>query len=96
VNQYQVIKRPIITEKGLTAKDERRTLCFEVHLHATKTEVKEAVQQLFKVKVDSVRTATFAGKMRRRGRSVGFRSDWKKAFVKLKAGEKMIEYGEKA
>lgn len=96
MNQYQVIKRPIITEKGLTAKDERRTLCFEVHLHATKTEVKEAVQQLFKVKVDSVRTATFAGKMRRRGRSVGFRSDWKKAFVKLKAGEKMIEYGEKA
>jgi large subunit ribosomal protein L23 len=96
VNQYQVIKRPIITEKGLTAKDERRTLCFEVHLHATKTEVKEAVQQLFKVKVDSVRTATFPGKFRRRGRAVGFRSDWKKAFVKLKAGEKMIEYGEKA
>ena len=96
MNQYQVIKRPIITEKGLTAKDERRTLCFEVHLHATKTEVKEAVQQLFKVKVESVRTATFLGKMRRRGRAVGFRSDWKKAFVKLKAGEKMIEYGEKA
>ena len=96
MNQYQVIKRPIITEKGLTAKDERRTLCFEVHPQATKTEVKEAVQQLFKVKVDSVRTARFAGKMRRRGRAVGFRSDWKKAFVKLKAGEKMIEYGEKA
>ncbi len=95
MNQNRVIRRPIITEKGLTAKDERRTLCFEVHPDATKTEVKEAVQSLFKVKVESVRTATFAGKLRRRGRMVGFRSDWKKAYVKLKAGEKMIEYGEK-
>ena len=95
MNQYQVIRRPIITEKGLTAKDERRTLCFEVHPSATKTEVKEAVQKLFKVKVESVRTASFLGKLRRRGRMVGFRSDWKKAFVKLQAGEKMIEYGDK-
>ena len=67
-----------------------------MHLKATKTEVKEAVQKLFQVKVESVRTATFAGKQRRRGRMVGYRSDWKKAFVKLKAGEKMIEYAEKA
>jgi len=96
VNLYQVIRRPIITEKGLVDKDERRTLCFEVHPEATKTEVKEAVQSIFKVKVESVRTAAFLGKMRRRGRMVGFKSDWKKAFVKLKAGEKMIEYAEKA
>jgi large subunit ribosomal protein L23 len=96
VNVQQVIRRPIITEKALAAKDERRTLCFEVHPEATKTEVKEAVQKLFQVKVDSVRTATFTGKRRRRGRMVGFRSDWKKAFVKLQAGEKMIEYAEKA
>jgi large subunit ribosomal protein L23 len=96
MNQYEVIRRPIITEKGLTAKDEQRTLCFEVHPSATKTEVKEAVQKLFKVKVEAVRTANFYGKMRRRGRAVGFRSDWKKAYVKLKAGQKMIEYGEKA
>jgi large subunit ribosomal protein L23 len=95
MNLYQVIQRPIITEKGLAAKDERRTLCLEVHPNATKTEVKEAVQTLFKVKVESVRTANFEGKMRRRGRSVGRRSDWKKAYVKLKAGEKMIEYAEK-
>lgn len=95
MNQYQIIRRPIITEKGLTAKDERRTLCFEVHPYATKTEVKEAVQKLFRVKVESVRTANFFGKQRRRGRMVGFRSDWKKAYVKLKAGEKMIEYAEK-
>lgn len=95
MNIYQVIQRPIITEKGLAAKDERRTLCFEVHPAATKTEVKEAVQKLFKVKVDSVRTANFEGKMRRRGRTVGHQPDWKKAYVKLKAGEKMIEYAEK-
>jgi len=96
VNLYQIIQRPIITEKGVAAKDERRTLCFEVAPRATKTEVKEAVQKLFKVKVESVRTANFRGKMRRRGRTIGFRSDWKKAYVKLKAGEKMIEYAEKA
>lgn len=96
MNIYQVISRPIITEKGLAAKDEQRTLCFEVHPDATKTEVKEAVQQLFKVKVESVRTANFPGKERRRGRLVGYQKDWKKAFVKLKSGEKMIEYAEKA
>ena len=95
MNLHHVIQRPIITEKGLVAKDERRTLCFEVHPDATKTEVKEAVQKLFKVKVDAVRTATFGGKMRRRGRMVGFQRDWKKAYVRLKAGEKMIEYAEK-
>ena len=95
MNLEQVIRRPIITEKGMTAKDERRTLCFEVHPDATKTEVKEAVQKLLQVKVDSVRTANFLGKQRRRGRRIGFRSDWKKAYVKLKAGEKMIEYVEK-
>ena len=86
MNAEQVIRRPIITEKGMAAKDERRTLCFEVHPKATKVEVREAVQKLFQVKVESVRTATFTGKQRRRGRMSGFRSDWKKAYVKLKPG----------
>ncbi|OFW34576.1 MAG: 50S ribosomal protein L23 [Acidobacteria bacterium RIFCSPLOWO2_12_FULL_60_22] len=95
MNLNEVVRRPIITEKGLAAKDERRTLCFEVHPNATKTEVKEAVQKLFQVKVESVRTANFFGKQRRRGKTIGFRSDWKKAYVKLRAGEKMIEYTEK-
>ena len=95
MNVHDVIRRPIITEKGLAAKDERRTLCFVVHPDATKTEVKEAVQKLFQVKVESVRTANFIGKQRRRGKRMGYRSDWKKAYVKLKAGEKMIEYVEK-
>ena len=91
---YQVIRRPIITEKGLGVKELQRTVVFEVAQDATKTEIKEAVQRIFKVKVDHVRTAIYHGKLRRRGRSEGFRSDWKKAYVRLAEGEKMIEYAE--
>jgi len=91
---YQIIRRPIITEKGLTAKEDQGTLVFEVAARATKTEVKNAVQSVFKVKVDAVRTANFFGKERRRGKFSGFRPDWKKAYVRLKAGEKMPEYAE--
>jgi large subunit ribosomal protein L23 len=89
---YQIIRRPVITEKGLGVKETEATLVFEVAMRATKTEVRAAVEQIFKVKVDSVRTATFPGKERRRGRFAGFRPDWKKAYVKLKAGQKMPEY----
>jgi len=91
---HQVIRRPIITEKGLGVKETQHTVVFEVAHDATKTEIKEAVQRVFKVKVDHVRTANFHGKLRRRGRSEGFRRDWKKAYVRLKEGEKMIEYAE--
>ena len=91
---YQVIRRPIITEKGLGVKETQHTVVFEVARDATKSEIKEAVQRVFKVKVDHVRTAIFHGKMRRRGRAEGFRRDWKKAYVKLAPGEKMIEYAE--
>jgi large subunit ribosomal protein L23 len=91
---YNVIKRPIITEKGLTLKEKDRTLCFEVDDHASKQQIREAVEQLFKVKVQQVRTMTVPGKMRRRGKYTGYRSDWKKAYVTLREGEKMIEYGE--
>ena len=94
VSTFQIIRRPIITEKGLAVKETLQTVVFEVARTATKTQIKEAVQTIFKVKVDSVRTAQFHGKMRRRGRAEGFRRDWKKAYVKLAAGEKMIEYGE--
>jgi large subunit ribosomal protein L23 len=89
---YQIIRRPVVTEKGHLVKETQRTLVFEVAAKATKTEVKEAVQTIFKVKVDSVRTANFPGKERRRGRFAGYRPDWKKAYVRLKAGEKMPEY----
>jgi len=91
---HQIIRRPIITEKGLGVKETQHTVVFEVAAKATKTEIKEAVQTIFKVKVVAVRTANFYGKFRRRGRAEGYRRDWKKAYVKLAAGEKMIEYAE--
>jgi large subunit ribosomal protein L23 len=91
---YDVIKRPVITEKGLTLKENDRTLCFEVDDKASKQQIQEAVEQLFKVKVQAVRTMIVPGKMRRRGKYMGYRSDWKKAYVTLREGEKMIEYGE--
>jgi large subunit ribosomal protein L23 len=93
-NVFAVVKRPIITEKGLDLKEEKGTLCFEVDVHANKAEVKEAIEKIFKVKVASVRTMSFQGKQRRRGRFVGYKSDWKKAYVRLKPGEKMIDYAE--
>jgi len=91
---YQIIRKPIITEKGLGVKETEATLVFQVAAKATKTEIKEAVQSIFKVKVDSVRTANFVGKERRRGKFTGYRPDWKKAYVRLKAGEKMPEYAQ--
>ncbi|PYT18881.1 MAG: 50S ribosomal protein L23 [Acidobacteria bacterium] len=91
---YEIIKRPIVTEKGVSKKDAERTLCFEVASGANKSEIKNAVQLLFKVKVQEVRTATTAGKLRRRGRFSGYRPDWKKAYVRLKPGEKIPEYAE--
>ena len=94
MNMHEILVRPLVTEKGVTAKDENRTLCFEVHGDANKTQVKKAVEKLFKVKVAEVRTANFEGKMRRRGRFAGYRSDWKKAYVKLKAGEKVPDFAE--
>jgi large subunit ribosomal protein L23 len=94
ISAYQVIHRPIITEKGLAVKETQHTVVFEVAMAATKTQVKEAVQKVFKVKVAGVRTAIYHGKFRRRGRAEGHRRDWKKAYVKLEPGEKMIEYAD--
>ena len=92
--QFSVIVRPVITEKGLTLKEDDRTLCFEVTNEASKKQIQEAIERIFKVKVQRVRTMTVPGKMRRRGRYTGYRPDWKKAYVTLREGEKMIEYGE--
>ena len=94
MNTYHIIRRPLVTEKGVAKKDSEGTLAFEVALAANKTQVKAAVERLFKVKVEEVRTATFEGKMRRRGRFTGYRSDWKKAYVRLKKGEKVPDFGE--
>ena len=91
---YQIIRKPVITEKGLGVKETEGTLVFQVSPKATKNEIKQAVQSIFKVKVESVRTANFPGKERRRGKFVGNRPDWKKAYVRLKTGEKMPEYAQ--
>ncbi len=68
---YQIIRRPVITEKGLAIKENQNTLVFQVAPAATKTEIRQAVQSIFKVKVLSVRTATYPGKERRRGKFAG-------------------------
>jgi large subunit ribosomal protein L23 len=94
MNIYEVIRRPIVTEKGVEKKEGELTLCFEVTPAANKIQIKAAVEKLFKVKVEEVRTANNAGKLRRRGRFTGYRPDTKKAYVRLKAGEKMPEYAE--
>jgi large subunit ribosomal protein L23 len=91
---YDIIRKPIVTEKGVAKKDGERTLCFEVSPEANKTQVKAAVEQLFKIKVEDVRTVTTAGKLRRRGKFTGYRSDVKKAYVRLRPGQKIPEYAE--
>lgn len=93
-SMYDVIRRPVITEKGLALKERERTLCFEVDTAATKQEIRQAVERIFKVRVEGVRTMSVRGKLRRRGRYFGYRADWKKAYVTLAEGEKMIEYGD--
>src|ERR1039457_4267956 len=91
ISAYQVIRRPIITEKGLGMKETQHTVVFEVAMAATKTQIKEAVQKIFKVKVAGVRTGIFHGKFRRRGRAEGHGRVGKRAYGKWAAGEKMIE-----
>jgi large subunit ribosomal protein L23 len=95
-NIYRVIRRPLVTEKSSQLKDTQATVCFEVHRDATKPEIKKAVESLFGTKVASVRTSNMHGKSKRQGRFVGRRPDWKKAYVVLKKGEKMIEFFEQA
>lgn len=89
-----VLQLPVITEKSTNLKEGLRTLAFKVLRDANKIEIKDAVEKIFKVKVESVRTANFHGKTRRQGRYSGRRPDWKKAYVTLKEGEKMIEFSE--
>jgi large subunit ribosomal protein L23 len=94
MNVYDVIRRPIITEKGHAKRESERTMCFEVHRDANKIEIRQAVETLFRVKVADVKTANFVGKLRRRGRFTGYASDWKKAYVRLQAGQKVPEYAD--
>ncbi len=94
MNLEEVIRRPVVTEKAVAKKEAELTLCFEVAANANKVQIRAAVERIFKVKVAEVRTSNNVGKMRRRGRFSGFRSDWKKAYVKLKPGQKAPEYAE--
>ena len=94
MNVYDVIRRPIITEKGHAKRESERTMCFEVHRDANKIEIRQAVETLFRVKVADVKTANFVGKLRRRGRFTGYASDWKKAYVRLQTGQKVPEYAD--
>lgn len=91
---YKIILRPVITEKSSRLKEMNREVCFEVASQANKLEIKEAAEKLFKIKVDRVRIVKKTGKKKRVGRNEGWTKDWKKAYVKLKEGEKMIEYFE--
>ncbi|MBM3779407.1 MAG: 50S ribosomal protein L23 [Acidimicrobiia bacterium] len=92
VKQTEIIRRPIITEKTTVMREEGLTLVFEVARHANKIDVKRAVERLLGSKVASVRTALAHGKVKRQGRFEGRRSDWKKAYVRLRAGEKLPEF----
>lgn len=91
---YKIVLRPVITEKSTRLKEENREVCFEVDPRANKSEIKKAAEQLFKIKVERVRIQNKRGKKRKVGRSEGKKKDWKKAYIKLKEGEKMIEYFE--
>ncbi len=90
----EIIRRPLITEKSTRLKDERQIVAFEVDSRANKIEIKRAVEAQFDVKVADVRVASMHGKTRRQGRYFGRKPDWKKAYVRLAAGEKPIEFFE--
>ena len=92
----EVIRRPLITEKTTVARETSTVVVFEVALDATKIDVKRAVEKLLGAKVESVRTGITHGKFKRQGKFMGQRSDWKKAWVRLKAGEKVPEIFEGA
>jgi large subunit ribosomal protein L23 len=92
---YQVIRRPLITEKANILKEKDNKVAFVVYPGANKAEIKEAVERLLKVKVLKVNVSTMKGKTRRMGRNIGKRPDWKKAVVTLRPGER-IEFFEGA
>jgi large subunit ribosomal protein L23 len=89
MDMYDVIRVPRITEKGTRLKEKNNVLTFEVKVDANKVQVKKAIEGIFKVKVAGVTTVKNAGKNKRVGQRLGRRSDWKKAYVTLKPGEKI-------
>ena len=81
-----VIKKPLVTEKTATEKDAHNVVAFVVNKDANKIEIKQSVEKLFKVEVTTVKTINVAGKVKRAGKNLGKRSNWKKAYVTLKEG----------
>jgi large subunit ribosomal protein L23 len=90
---HEVIQAPLISEKGSLLAETARQVLFKVHPDANKVEVKRAVESLFKVKVVNVRMARYLGKLRRVGRHMGRRPQWKKAYVTLREGDKIDFFG---
>ena len=92
MNANQIIRRPLVTEKSTVVRETSNVIAFEVDPKANKIQVKSAVEELFKVKVEEVRLFNVRGKMKRMGRFEGRRRDWRKAYVRLKAGEKAPDF----
>jgi large subunit ribosomal protein L23 len=91
---HQILRYPSITEKNTNLRADQNKFVFEVALDATKADIKEAVQKLWEVDVETVNTMIVKGKKKRMGRNVGYRPDRKKAVVKLKAGQTIPAFGE--
>ncbi len=96
MNLTDVIRRPLITEKTTIQREDGRTIVFEVAARANKVEIRQAIEKLLGSKVASIRTTISHGKVKRQGRYSGRRPDWKKAYVRLRDGEKMPEFLEGA
>ncbi len=93
---HDILRYPHVTEKSTLKKElsEGRVIAFRVRPDASKRNIKEAVEKIFDVKVEKVRTANFIGKIKRQGRNKGRRPSWKKAYITLKPGQKPIEFFE--
>ncbi len=97
---WDVLKSPVVTEKSVLLKEststdgEAQVLTFRVNTKAGKDQIRSAVEEVFGVKVDKVRTVQYEGKLKKRGRYEGRRPNWKKAYVTLKKGEPMVDYAE--
>ena len=87
-----VIRRPLITEKTTVIREANQTLVFQVAMDANKIDIRKAVESLLGSKVQSVRTSLAHGKFKRQGKHIGRRSDWKKAYVRLRDGEKLPDF----
>ena len=100
LNVWDVLKSPVVTEKTVLLKEAtsgeggKQVLTFKVHRDALKEEIRNAVEEIFSVKVSHVRTVQYEGKLKRRGRTEGRRASFKKAYVTIKAGEAFVDYGE--